>query len=175
LAAPPEFCADENTVTRSVRNLLTRPGYILHTPAELYGSREAALGARDEDWPAKVGRHHWTVLGRDLKIYERPSELAAYQASRLQVFLLPGQATASGLVGLAEINLAQICAIARRGSRERGASHTAGHNHLRSPRNRYEAAVADPRGATASCSTVTHGKGLLESQRPADYERLLVR
>jgi hypothetical protein len=55
LAAPPEFYADENTVTRSVRNLLTRLGYILHTPAELYGSREAALGARDEDWLAKVG------------------------------------------------------------------------------------------------------------------------
>jgi hypothetical protein len=37
------------------------------------------LGARDEDWLAKVGRHRWTVLGRDLKIYERPSELAAYR------------------------------------------------------------------------------------------------
>jgi hypothetical protein len=52
LAAPPEFYADENTVTRSVRSLLTGLGYILHSPAELYGSREAALGARDEDWLA---------------------------------------------------------------------------------------------------------------------------
>jgi hypothetical protein len=92
LAAPPEFYADENTVTRSVRDLLTGLGYVLHSPAELYGSRDAALGARDEDWLARVGRHRWTVLGRDLKIYERPSELAAYRASRLQVFLLPGQA-----------------------------------------------------------------------------------
>jgi hypothetical protein len=90
LAAPPEFYADENTVTRSVRSLLTGLGYILHSPAELYGSREAALGARDEDWLAQVGLRQWTVLGRDLKIYERPSELAAYRASRLQVFLLPG-------------------------------------------------------------------------------------
>jgi hypothetical protein len=32
LATPPEFYADENTVTRSVRNLLTGLGYILHTP-----------------------------------------------------------------------------------------------------------------------------------------------
>jgi len=100
LAAPPEFYADENTVTRSVRNLLTGLGYVLHSPAGLYGSYEAALGARDEDWLARVGRHRWTVLGRDLKIYERPSELAAYQASRLQVFLLPGQARAAELVGL---------------------------------------------------------------------------
>lgn len=112
MAAPPEFYADENTVTRSVRDLLTVLGYILHTPAELYGSREAALGARDEDWLAKVGHRRWTVLGRDLKIYERPSELAAYRASRLQVFLLPGQARASELVELVEVNLAEICAIA---------------------------------------------------------------
>ncbi len=105
MATPPEFYADENTVTRSVRNLLTGLGYILHTPAELYGSREAALGARDEDWLAKVGRHRWTVLGRDLKIYERPSELAAYRASRLQVFLLPGEARAAELVELVEVNL----------------------------------------------------------------------
>ena len=112
MATPPEFYADENTVTRSVRNLLTGLGYVLHTPAELYGSREAALGARDEDWLAKVGRRRWTVLGRDLKIYERPSELAAYRASRLQVFLLPGEARAAELVELVEVNLAQICAIA---------------------------------------------------------------
>lgn len=112
MAAPPEFYAGENTVTRSVRNLLTGLGYVLHSPAELYGSYEAALGARDEDWLARVGRHRWTVLGRDLKIYERPSELAAYRASRLQVFLLPGQARAAELVELVEVNLAQICAIA---------------------------------------------------------------
>ena len=112
MAAPPEFYADENTVTRSVRDLLTGLGYVLHSPAELYGSRDAALGARDEDWLARVGRHRWTVLGRDLKIYERPSELAAYRASRLQVFLLPGQARAAELVELVAVNLAQICAIA---------------------------------------------------------------
>jgi hypothetical protein len=112
LAAPPEFYADENTVTRSVRSLLTRLGYMLHSPAELYGSHDASLRARDEDWLAKVGLRRWTVLGRDLKIYERPSELAAYKASRLQVFLLPGQARAAELVELVEVNLAQICAIA---------------------------------------------------------------
>jgi len=46
------------------------------------------------------------------EIYERPSELAAYRASRLQVFLLPGEARAAELVELVEVNLAQICAIA---------------------------------------------------------------
>jgi hypothetical protein len=87
LASPPEFYADENSVTRSVRRLLTNLGYAFHSPAELYGSHEAALGARDEDWLAKVSVHRWTVLGRDAKIYERPSELEAYRVSKLQVFL----------------------------------------------------------------------------------------
>jgi hypothetical protein len=35
LAAPPEFYADENTVTPSVRDLLIGLGYVLHSPAEL--------------------------------------------------------------------------------------------------------------------------------------------
>jgi hypothetical protein len=52
------------------------------------------------------------VLGRDLKIFERPSELAAYEASKLQVFLLPGQARVAELVELVTLNLGDICAIA---------------------------------------------------------------
>ena len=107
MATPPEFYADENTVTRSVCRLLRGLGYILHTPAELYGSREAALGAEDEDWLPKVGQRGWTVLGRDLKIYERPGELEAYRRARVQVFLLPGEALAAELSRLVEVNLAQ--------------------------------------------------------------------
>jgi hypothetical protein len=84
----------------------------MHTPAELYGSRRAALGAADEDWLARVSRRGWIVLGRDLKIYERPFELEAYRRARVQVFLLPGEALAAELARLVEVNLAQICAIA---------------------------------------------------------------
>lgn len=58
-----------------------------------------------------IGRRHGTVIGRDLKIYERPEELEAYKQARLQVFLLPGQAKVAELVELIEINLRQICAI----------------------------------------------------------------
>jgi PIN like domain len=111
-ATPPEFYADENVVTRSVRGLLTGLGYTVHTPWELYGSRDAAMGALDEDWLQKVSGHPWTILGRDLKIYERPAELEAYRRARVQVFLLPGQATSAQLVHLVEINLARMCAIA---------------------------------------------------------------
>ena len=119
MATPPEFYFDENCVTRSVRKLLCDLGFVVHSPAELYGSREAALGARDEDWLLKVGVRRWTVLGRDAKIFERPSELAAYLAAKLQVFLLPGEARVAELVELVAVNLADICAIAS--GREPGA------------------------------------------------------
>ena len=105
MATPPEFYADENTVTRSVRNLLTGLGYILHTPAELYGSREAAWGARDEDWLAKVGRHRWNRPRPRPEKKKAARKIAAYRASRLQVFLLPGEARAAELVELVEVNL----------------------------------------------------------------------
>jgi hypothetical protein len=83
----------------------------VHTPPELYGSREASSGAPDEEWLGKISRD-WIVIGRDLKIYERPRELAAYRTARVKVFLLPGQARAADLVRLVKINLARICSIA---------------------------------------------------------------
>jgi hypothetical protein len=63
------------------------------------------------EWLARVMRN-WTVLGRDLKIYERDEELEAYRKARVQVFLLPGEATSVQLVHLVEVNLARMCAIA---------------------------------------------------------------
>jgi hypothetical protein len=84
----------------------------VHTPWELYGTREAALGAQDEDWLKRVSPRGWAILGRDLKIYERPAELKAYQRARVQVFLLPGEALAAELAHLVEVNLVQICTIA---------------------------------------------------------------
>lgn len=108
---PPEFYADPGTVTRGVQQLLARLGYVLHTPAELYGSAAAARDAPDEDWLAHVSGRNWAILGRDLKTYERPWELAAYQRAQVQVFLLPGQVRAAGLAHLIEVNLARIAAI----------------------------------------------------------------
>jgi hypothetical protein len=112
LATPPEFYLDENAVTRSVRRRLEELGYTVHTPAQLYGSREAALGAEDTDWLPRVGRSKWTIIGRDAKIYERPAELEAYRQARVHVFLLPGEARASELLRLVEVNLAAMSAIA---------------------------------------------------------------
>jgi hypothetical protein len=110
-ATPPEFYLDENTVTRSVRRLLTGLGYSVHTPAELFGDRTASLGAADEEWLKRVTGRRWAIIGRDIKIYERPWELKAYRDARVQVFLLPGQALAVQLTHLVTVNLSQIGAI----------------------------------------------------------------
>lgn len=53
----------------------------------------------------------WTIIGRDVKIYERREELAAYTRARVQVFLLPGEAKSAELVHLIEGNLREIGAI----------------------------------------------------------------
>jgi hypothetical protein len=61
-ATPPEFYLDENTVTRSVRRLLNELGYVVHTPAELFGSRERSLGCgrpgmAEKSQRARMGHH----------------------------------------------------------------------------------------------------------------------
>ena len=107
-ATPPEFYADENVVGRSVRRLLSELGYAFHTPGELFGSWDAAQGARDEAWLARVSKHRWAVLNRDTMILRRADELAAYRAAGVHMFYLPGQATVAQLVGLLATNLAEI-------------------------------------------------------------------
>lgn len=59
-----------------------------------------------------VGSHGWAVLCRDLRIFERETELAAYRAAKVHVFLLPNQAKASTLLEFVEINLKDMCTTA---------------------------------------------------------------
>lgn len=42
-----------------MRRLLVDLGYVVHTPAEVFGTREAALGASDERWLEKVAKSGW--------------------------------------------------------------------------------------------------------------------
>ncbi|MEV7968325.1 hypothetical protein AB0O34_20430 [Sphaerisporangium sp. NPDC088356] len=65
-ATPPEFYLDENSVSRSVRKLLSGLGYQVHTPAELFGSRDKALGAPDDQWLPMVGQRGWVVIASDI-------------------------------------------------------------------------------------------------------------
>jgi hypothetical protein len=86
----------------------------VHTPAELYGTRESAEGTPDEIWLADVARHQWTVFSRDTKILERPSEIAAYKAARLHLILYPGQATRETLVEAVQATLSDVCTVTSR-------------------------------------------------------------
>lgn len=103
---------------KAVVRRLSDLGYIVHKPHELYGSSRAAAGALDTDWLPRVGRRGWVLIGRDLKIFERPDELAAYRKAKIHAFLLPGEAKTTQLVHLMEANLKAICIYA--GNRDVG-------------------------------------------------------
>ncbi len=111
-AAPPEFYADENVVTKSVVRFLRDLGYVLHTPAELFGSRAEAQGTDDEVWLARVSPYGWACLSRDAKILKREDELEAYRRAQLHLFLLPGEATSATLTNLVSTCLADTCTAA---------------------------------------------------------------
>jgi len=114
-AAPPEFYIDENLTGKTLRRTISDLGYIVHTPASLYGSREAAQGTRDEIWLRDVGARGWVVLGKDTKILERPHELAAYQAAKVHMFLFQGHATRAELVATLSALLKEICTMSSAG------------------------------------------------------------
>lgn len=86
-------------------------GYVVHTPAELFGTREAALGASDALWLAKVAKTGWAVLNRDTNIMRRRDELAAYRRAGVHMFYLPGEVTVAALVELVSVNLTEICTV----------------------------------------------------------------
>ncbi|MEV7005858.1 hypothetical protein [Streptosporangium sp. NPDC051022] len=108
-ATPPEFYLDENSVSRSVRKLLARLGYLVHTPAELFGSRDEALGVPDERWLPLVGQRGWLVIACDIRIFERPHEYAAYLKAKVAVFLLPGESKIEERKELIIRNLSAMC------------------------------------------------------------------
>jgi PIN like domain len=108
-ASPPEFYLDENSVSRSVRHFFLDLGYVVHTPGELFGSRDAGYGAPDTEWLRRVAGTGWAIVGRDAKIAERPHELAAYRSARVHMFLLPGEATRQALLDLLALRLRDIC------------------------------------------------------------------
>ena len=110
-AAPPEFYVDESFAGKSLRRALQDLGYPVHTPPELYGTRDAAIGTPDTVWLRDVGARRWVVIGRDTKILERPDEAAAYRAARVHMFLFPGQATRAVLIECLTRNLREICTV----------------------------------------------------------------
>ena len=100
---------DENVAGRTTRRCLTDLGYVVHPPADLYGSRELAQGARDEDWLAKLTTRDWAVISKDEHILQRPTELDAYKAARIHMFMLPNNVKRDDLIALLHANLREIC------------------------------------------------------------------
>jgi hypothetical protein len=88
---------------------LTDLGYKVHSPAELFGSRDDAEGTEDEVWLPIVGKRGWLIIATDLKIFERREEYEAYLRARVAVFLLPGQSLTVERVALVERNVAAMC------------------------------------------------------------------
>jgi hypothetical protein len=107
-ATPPEFYIDENFAGRTLRRAIADLGYVVHTPAQLYGSHEEAKGTTDVVWLRDVGRRGWAIIGKDTKILERPEEVAAYRRAHVHMFLFPGQAMRARLIELLHANLREI-------------------------------------------------------------------
>ncbi|MFC4584752.1 PIN-like domain-containing protein [Sphaerisporangium corydalis] len=84
-------------------------GYQVHTPAELFGSREKALGAPDDQWLPLVGQRGWVVIASDIHIFQRPHEYQAYLKARVAVFLLPGESRVEERMDLITCGLSVMC------------------------------------------------------------------
>ena len=81
----------------------------MHTPAELFGSRDEALGAPDERWLPLVGQRGRPVIACDIHIFERPHEYQAYLRAKVAVFLLPGESKIEERKELIACNLSAMC------------------------------------------------------------------
>lgn len=110
LAAPPEFYIDENMAGRSVRRFISDLGYIVHSPASVFGKNRLDEGLDDEDWLPVVGAKGWVVFARDQNILKREVELRALLDAKVHMFLLPGDATRTQIIELLSVNLGHICA-----------------------------------------------------------------
>jgi PIN like domain len=129
-AAPPEFYLDENLAGKTLRRLIQAYGYIVHTPSELYGARILAEGTADETWLRDVGARGWAAIGRDTTILKTPSELAAYKAAKIHMFLFHGNATRAELVDTVAATLSDICTHCMSGTASVWRVHGGPHPHL---------------------------------------------
>ncbi len=93
----------------TVRRFIADLGYVVHSPAEVFGKDRLDRGLRDEDWLPVIGQQGWAVFGRDQAILQREMELRALLAAKIHMFLLPGEAPRSKIIDLLKINLSGVC------------------------------------------------------------------
>jgi hypothetical protein len=111
-ATPPEFYLDENVAGKAARRYVADLDYKVHSPASVFGRDALSQGLRDDQWLPVVGARGWAVISRDQRILQRKYELRAYLDARVHMFLLPGEVTREKIIGLLEINLSEMCALA---------------------------------------------------------------
>ncbi|WFE63917.1 hypothetical protein [Micromonospora sp. WMMD714] len=111
-AAPPEFYIDENMHGRTLRRFIADLGYLVHSPASIFGRERLEQGLRDEDWLPVIGAHGWVVFGRDQNILKREVELRALLDAKVHMFLFPGDVPRQGIIELVQANLGEICTLA---------------------------------------------------------------
>ena len=82
----PEFFVDRNLGRHKVPQGLASAGFVVHTLASVYGSREETV--TDVEWLTDAGAQHWIVLTKDDRIRWRKAEIEALAAARARVFCL---------------------------------------------------------------------------------------
>lgn len=100
-----DACIAGSTTRKALENL----GYVVHTPAQLYGSQAAADGRVDEDWLDRLAKTDWVAITKDEHILQRPAELAAYKAANIHMFLLPNNVKRDVLIAILHAQLRGIC------------------------------------------------------------------
>ena len=97
---------------RTLRRFIEGLGYVIHTPASVFGRERLEEGLYDEDWLPVAGANSWTVFCRDQHILDREAELRAYLDARVHMFVLPGNANRDQILELLSVNLQEICTLA---------------------------------------------------------------
>ncbi|MGI8795836.1 MAG: hypothetical protein ACR2IR_04495 [Acidimicrobiia bacterium] len=110
---PPEYLVDRSLGKRVVPQALRGAGRIVHTLAEVFGSREESV--TDEEWIARAGAEGWVVLTKDKRIRTKQAEREVVRRHRVRLFCV----TKGGLTGDDQAqrlvdNLARIERVARR-------------------------------------------------------------
>ncbi|MGW1059370.1 PIN-like domain-containing protein [Micromonospora rubida] len=96
------------TLCRVIANL----GYLVHSPASVFGRERLERGLRDEDWLPVIGARGWVVFGRDQNILKREVELRALLDAKVHMFLFPGDVALREIIELVQANLSAICTLA---------------------------------------------------------------
>lgn len=97
---------------RSLRRFIVGLGYVVHSPASVFGRERLEAGLRDEEWLPVVGSKGWVVFGRDQNILKREVEIRALLDAKVHMFLFPGEISRAEILEIVGANFTEICTVA---------------------------------------------------------------